>query len=149
MSENCSIQPPKNSEFILGKILLGGILIFLISCGGSKKEDDGSRVDPDKEKLIEKLTLFVEEVQGEHYDRAFEYLSPREKAKMFEGSSEATPLVRRQLKALRLSTLAHKAGVHLDHGKIEGIYEWLPNFGSAKPPVDSTAPSNIDQPLLP
>ncbi len=152
----------KSNPMALFKILFGIILLILISCSGSKKEEEGPNIGKDKEKLIEKLTLFVEEVQGDHFDRAFEYLTPVEKAKMFEGSSEATPMVRRQLKALRLSTLAHKAGVRLNQGKIEGIYEWLPNFGSTKSgPSDASnsgsespenskyAPPNQNQPLLP
>jgi len=103
------------------------LALSLSACGGSHYGQDDSRIDPDKEKLIDKLTLFVEAVQGDRFDLALGYLTPAEKAKMDEGNPTVSPAMQRRLKAVRLSTLANKPGVHLQGGKLEGIYAWLPN----------------------
>ena len=102
-------------------------------------------MEPDKEKLIDALTLFVEAVQGDRFDKAMGFLTLEEKTKMTEGTGVVAPPVQRQLKALRLSTLASKSGVRLDRGKLEGIYVWLPNLGHT--PAD--APRDSAGPLLP
>jgi hypothetical protein len=119
-------------------------MIVLLACSGTRL-DDGSRIDPDKEKLIDALTVFVEAVQGDRFEKAMGYLTLEEKAKMTEGTGQVSPPVQKQLKALRLSTLASKPGVHLEKGKLAGIYAWLPNIersvpGEAPPPRDSVAP---------
>ena len=106
--------------------------LWLISCAGSR-EDDGSRIDPGKEKLIDALTLFVEAVQGERFEKALGYLTVEEKSKMTDGSGQVTEPIQKQLKALRLSTLASKPGVHLERGKLTGIYAWLPNIQPSAP----------------
>jgi hypothetical protein len=117
----------------------------MIACAGSR-EDDGSRIDPDKEKLIDALTLFVEAVQGERFEKALGYLTLEEKSKMTDGSGQVTAPIQKQLKALRLSTLASKAGVHLEKGKLTGIYAWLPNIERSAP---GDAPSrDNDAPLI-
>lgn len=118
-------------------------LLALIACGGGRK-DEGPRLDPGKEKLIDALTLFVEAVQGERYTKALDYLTPEERNKMTDGSGLISAPVQKQLRALRLSTLASKTGVHLEKGKLAGIHAWLPNIehtatGDA-PVSDSTAP---------
>jgi hypothetical protein len=110
----------------LANFAIASLLIW--ACAGSKREDDGTRVPRDKEKLLETLTLFVEAVQGDRFEKAFQYLTPAERAKMTDSTSQAPSVIRRQLKALRLSTLAQKPGVRLDNDKLEGIYEWLPQI---------------------
>jgi hypothetical protein len=118
-------------------------LSTLIACGGSRKHE-GARLEPEKEKLIDALTLFVEAVQGERYTKALDYLTREERNKMTDGSGLVSPPVQKQLRALRLSTLASKPGVHLEKGKLAGIHAWLPNIERSAPgdaPVsDSSAP---------
>ena len=122
-------------------LILSGML--LLACAGSR-EDDGTRIDPGKEKLIDALTLFVEAVQGERFEKALGYLTVEEKSKMTDGAGQVSAPVQKQLKALRLSTLASKAGVHLERGKLAGISAWLPNIERSAPgeaPVrDNDAP---------
>jgi hypothetical protein len=127
----------------LPSFLLFGIL--LAACAGTR-EDDGSRIEPRKEKLIDALTLFVEAVQGERFEKALGYLTVEEKSKMTDGSGQVPAPVQKQLKALRLSTLASKAGVHLEKGKLTGIYAWLPNIERTAP-GEAPSPDN-DAPLL-
>lgn len=119
--------------------------LFLLACSGTRGGEEGARLEPDKEKLIDALTLFVEAVQGDRFDKAMEYLSPGEKHQMTEGTGLVTPPVQRQLKALRLSTLANKPGVRLEKGKLEGIHPWLPNLGR----VPGDAPRDSLPPPLP
>ena len=119
--------------------------IPLVSCAGTR-EADGSRIEPGKEKLIDALTLFVEAVQGERFEKALGYLTAEEKSKMTDGSGQVSAPVQKQLKALRLSTLASKAGVHLEKGKLTGIYAWLPNIERSAP-GEAPARDN-DAPLI-
>jgi hypothetical protein len=119
--------------------------LLLMSCAGSR-EDDGSRIDPGKEKLIDALTLFVEAVQGERFEKALGYLTAEEKSKMTDGSGQVPAPVQKQLKALRLSTLASKSGVHLEKGKLTGIYGWLPNIERSAP--GESPPQDNDAPLI-
>ncbi|HKP97707.1 MAG TPA: hypothetical protein VJ385_18340 [Fibrobacteria bacterium] len=117
-------------------------LLLLAGCSGTRNAEDGPPLDPDKEKLIDALTLFVEAVQGDRFDKALDYLTPEEKGKMTDGSGQVSPPVQKQLKALRLSTLASKPGVRLEKGKINGIYAWLPNIDRTGPNDASQAPSS-------
>jgi hypothetical protein len=116
--------------------------LLLAACGGTHGGRDEDRIDPGEEKLIDALTLFVEAVQGDRFDQAMGYLSPAERAKMTEGSPAVPPDVQRRLKAVRLSTLAHKPGVGLRGGKLEGIYPWLPivDHQAAAPAVRDIPP---------
>lgn len=114
--------------------------LALSACGGPHYGQEDSRLDPDKEKLIDKLTLFVEAVQGDRFDQALGYLTPAEKAKMDEGNPTVSPAVQRRLKAVRLSTLANKPGVRLRGGKLEGIYDWLPSVDHTKSPASKDIP---------
>jgi len=116
------------------------LALSLSACGGSHYGKDDSRLDPDKEKLIDKLTLFVEAVQGDRFDVALGYLTSAEKAKMEEGNPTVTPAMQRRLKAVRLSTLANKPGVQLQGGKLEGIYAWLPNVDHVPGPATGEIP---------
>lgn len=102
-------------------------------------------IDPKKEKLIDKLTLFVEAVQTEKFDQAFGYLTPGERAKMMGPGGEPSPLVRRQLKAVRLSTLAQKPTVRLAQGRLEGIFEQLPVIDNS---TEAPAQRGPEVPLL-
>jgi hypothetical protein len=114
--------------------LILALALILAACSGTRNAEEGPRLEPDKEKLIDALTLFVESVQGDRFEKAMGYLTLEEKSKMTDGSGQVPPPVQRQLKALRLSTLAAKAGVRLEKGKLTGIYAWLPN-------IDPSAPS--------
>jgi hypothetical protein len=100
---------------------------LMAACGGTRPGEEA--IDPDKAELIDVLTLFVEAVQADRYERAFSYLTSSEKARMLESGAEASPDVKRRLKALRLSTLAQKSTVRLQGGKVEGIYDQLPSLG--------------------
>jgi hypothetical protein len=111
---------------VLALLVVGG-------CSGSKSNANDSSGGSDKEELIETLTLFVEAVQGDRFEKAFTYLTPSERAKMSDASGQASPMIRRQLKALRLSTLAQKSGVRIENEKLEGIFEWLPLIQSGPP----------------
>ncbi|GEM_PF-1791639 len=118
-----------------------GAALLLLACSGNR-QDEGARLDPEKEKLIDALTLFVEAVQGDRYEKALSYLTVEEKGKMTDNSGLIPPLIQKKLKALRLSTLANKSGVRLEKGKLSGIFAWLPNLertapGEASPPDNS------------
>ncbi|MDB5050146.1 MAG: hypothetical protein JWO30_3217 [Fibrobacteres bacterium] len=108
-------------------------LMVMVACSGTRNGEEGARLDPDKEKLIDVLTLFVESVQGDRFDKAMDYLTLEEKTKMTNASGQVEPPVQKQLKAVRLSTLANKPGVHLEKGKLTGIYAWLPNMNRIPP----------------
>ncbi|MDB5105815.1 MAG: hypothetical protein JWP91_3504 [Fibrobacteres bacterium] len=118
-------------------------LVFL-GCTGTR-QDEGPRLAPEKERLIDALTLFVEAVQGDRYDKAMGYLTPEEKSKMTDASGIVPPPIQKQLKAVRLSTLASKSGVRLERGKLAGIYPWLPNLERTS---NSEAPRAQDAPLI-
>lgn len=124
-------------------ICTSAALIFL-ACSGTRS-DEGARLDPDLEKVIDVLTLFVEAVQGDRFEKAMGYLTVEEKGKMTDASGQVPLPVQKQLKALRLSTLANKAGVRLERGKLTGIHSWLPNIerstgGSANGPMNDSPP---------
>ena len=126
----------------LAIVTVSSLLIW--GCAGSKLEDDGTRVNPDKVKLIEVLTLFVEAVQGDRFEKAFNFLTPEEQNKMTDGTGKVSPETCRRLKAMRLSTLAQKTGVRLEKDKLTGLYEWLPNIDA----TPSQVPVARDAPLL-
>lgn len=115
---------------------------YLAACGGSRPGDEA--IDPDKAELIDVLTLFVEAVQADRYQKAFSYLTSSEKARMLESGAEPSLEVKRRLKALRLSTLAQKPSVRLQGGKVEGIYEQLPTLGPL-PPEGGEGPARGDR----
>ena len=119
--------------------------LLLLACSGTRGGEEGARLEPEKERLIDALTLFVEAVQGDLFDKAMGYLTPGERNLMTGGTGVVSTPVQRQLKALRLSTLASKSGVRLDRGKLEGIHPWLPNLGN----TPGEAPRDSDPPLLP
>jgi len=124
---------------------MGALLaLLMIGCSGSRRDADGTPINRDKEKLIEVLTLFVEAVQGDRFEKAFGYLTPTERSKMVDAAGDAPPLIRRRLKALRLSTLAQKPGVRLERGKLEGIFDWLPVIGA----VPAGASKEPDSPVI-
>ncbi len=130
------------------ELSLAGMVLLaasLISCTGRRSDPGDQALAPGKEKVIEALTLFVESVQGDRFDKALSYLTLIEKRKMTEGTGMVPPLVQRQLKALRLSTLANKPGVRLAGGKLEGIHDNLPALNAT--PSKRTA--NTDAPLIP
>lgn len=116
---------------------------YLTSCGAARPGDEA--IDPDKAELIDVLTLFVEAVQADRYEKAFTYLTPSEKARMLESGAEPSPEVKRRLKALRLSTLAQKPSVRLQGGRVEGIYEQLPSLGPLPPGRDGSAEGDRSQ----
>ena len=115
-------------------------LTLFSACSGTRNPDDDAKMTPGKEKLIDALTLFVESVQGDRFDRALEYLTVEEKAKMIDASGTVPPPVQKQLKALRLSTLAAKPGVRLEKGKLAGISAWLPNIDRSAPATGAKDP---------
>jgi hypothetical protein len=118
-------------------------VLLLSACGGTHDGSQDTRLSPDKERLIDALTLFVEAVQGDRFDQALGYLTAGERAKMDEGNATISASVQRRLKAVRLSTLANKPGVRLQGGTLEGIYPWLPNVDH----VPGPAPRDIPPPL--
>lgn len=107
--------------------LAGLAILGLAACGGTRPGEDA--IDPDKAELIDALTLFVEAVQADRFERALEYLTPDERRRMLDAGSQPSPDIKRRLKALRLSTLAQKPSVRLQGGKVEGIYDQLPSLG--------------------
>lgn len=115
----------KNIAF--GRITAGALLLGLLACGGSRPQEDA--IDPDKAELIDALTLFVEAVQADRFERALEYLTPEERRRMLDAGNQPSADIKRRLKALRLSTLAQKPTVRLQGGKVEGIYDQLPSLG--------------------
>lgn len=78
------------------------------------------------DKLLDKLTLFVEAVQAEQWSRALNYVSAAEQRALLGDASELSDEKKIKLKALKLSTLAHRGKVHLVKDKLEGINEALP-----------------------
>jgi hypothetical protein len=120
-------------------------LLLVSACSGNRK-DEGAALAPEKERLIDALTLFVEAVQGDRYTKALDYLTVEERSKMTDGSGLVSTTVQKKLRALRLSTLASKPGVHLEKGKLAGIHAWLPNIERSSP--GDAAPSDSSSPLI-
>lgn len=110
-------------------VVWGGMALVLAACGGSRPGDEA--IDPDKADLINALTLFVEAVQADRFEKAFGYLTPAERSRMQDSGSEASADIRRRLKTLRLSTLAQRTTVRLQNGLLEGIHDQLPDLGPA------------------
>lgn len=105
---------------------LAGLAFLVLACAGSRSQEAG--IDSDKAELINVLTLFVEAVQADRFEKAFAYLTPAEAARMNDSGNRPSPEIKRRLKALRLSTLAQKPAVRLHRGKVEGIFEQLPSL---------------------
>jgi hypothetical protein len=101
------------------------ISLLWAGCSGSKSVSG----NPSKDQVINALTLFVEAVQESRFDKAFSYLTTEERRRMNELASQDRSVLERRLRALRLSTLANRPTVKLMNGKLEGIYEQLPNLG--------------------
>ncbi len=120
------------------------VTLLVLNCSISKPKETNPNFGKDKEKVIEILTLFVEAVQGDHFEKAFTYLTPTERVKMSGGSEQEASTIKKELKAIRLSTLAQKSGVRLEHGKLTGIFEWLPQLG----PSQKVEPRETDTPLI-
>lgn len=110
------------------RMLTFATILTLGACSASGPDGRSAVSDTDKEKLIDVLTLFVESVQGDRFEKAMGFLTQEEKGKMTDASGQVPPAVQKQLKALRLSTLAAKQGVALEKGKLAGIHPWLPNL---------------------
>jgi len=89
--------------------------------------------------IIDVLTLFAESVQGDQFERAMKYLSVSERARFEEAGGPNSPYIQRQLKSLRLSTLANRPTVKQDkNGLLEGIYDQLPELPyTSETPKDS------------
>ncbi len=109
------------------------MVLGLTACGGSRPHEEA--IDPDKADLIDALTLFVEAVQADRFEKALEYLTPDEKRRMLDAGNQPSPDIKRRLKALCLSTLAQKTSVRLQGGKVEGIYDQLPTLGPLPDPA--------------
>lgn len=110
------------------RMLAVSVILGLGACSPSGSAGRAAGTDKEKERLIDALTLFVESVQGDRFEKAMGFLTPEEKSKMTDASGQVPPAVQKQLKALRLSTLASKQGVVLEKGKLAGIHPWLPNL---------------------
>ena len=117
--------------------------LLVLGCAGSKSVSG----DRGKDQVIDALTLFVEAVQEGRFELAFSYLTPEERRKMNDRGSQDKSVLERRLKAMRLSTLAHKPGVRLNRGKLEGIYEQMPNLGDAPAPGYGQEPPPDDPSL--
>ncbi len=129
----------RSTRFWFSRVGLACAAFLALSCGGSRPQDDA--IDPDKAELIDALTLFVEAVQADRFDKAFAYLTPGERSRMMDAGNEPSPDVRRRLRALRLSTLARKPTVRLQGGLLEGIYEQLPSLGPLPPSSGGSDPA--------
>jgi len=106
---------------LIAALLLSSVL-WLSGCGsGHKGKTSGEDI------LIDQLTLFVEATQGDRWDKAMALLNPEEKSRILGADGVLSEDMKFKLKAMRLSTLAHRGLVRLDkHDKLEGIYDALP-----------------------
>jgi uncharacterized protein YcfL len=103
------------------RIFLVIAISLLFGCGSSR-----SHAEKEKEMLLDKLTLFVESIQADEWDKAIAMLSESDKHALL-GNEPSLPLtVKSKLKSLKLSTLAHQGQVQVQKGKLEGIFHALP-----------------------
>ncbi len=99
----------------------------------------------DKDHFLDDLTIFVEAVQGDHVDKAMQYLSPAERYRFEAIGGAQDSLVHHRLKALRLSTLARRPTVKLGPQGLEGIFDELPSLAvlPTSPRGDSVTSTNM------
>ncbi len=94
---------------------------LFMQCGASK-----STTSRDEDRLLDKLTLFVEAVQSDQWNTALELLSTKEKAKILGQDNKLSDVTKARLKAVRLSTAAHQGRVFIVKNHLEGISDILP-----------------------
>lgn len=114
--------------------------IAVLVLGACSPRPSESGKTPSSANIIDVLTLFAESVQGDRFEHAMKFLSVSERARFQEAGGPTSPYIQRQLKALRLSTLAKRPTVQLDkNGLLEGIYDQLPELPyTSETPKDST-----------
>lgn len=115
------------SNFILRPFLFFVTVTFFMHCGHS--QGAGNR---EEEKLLDKLTYFVEAVQSEQWNKALDLVSPKERNALLGDASQLSEATKARLKALKLSTAAHQGRVFLVKNRLEGISDILPR--EIKPP---------------
>jgi hypothetical protein len=99
--------------------LLAGFMLW--ACAGSKTAEQKQ-----EDELIDKLTVFVEAIQGDQWAKALDMTSPTEQRHLLEGQAQLSEGMKTKLRALKLSTVAHRGKVHLVKGKLEGLSAVLP-----------------------
>lgn len=123
-----------------GALLRGlGLSLLLVLCQCASRQSTEEKA---AEKLLDRLTLFVEAVQADQWDRALNAVSAVEKrALLGDGASLSEP-TKIKLKALKLSTLAHRGKVYLVKDKLEGIHQVLPG---GLPAASGLVPEKSDE----
>jgi hypothetical protein len=107
------------------------------SCASHNPAPEQKVDKSDRDKLLDGLTLFVEAVQGDRIDKAMQYLDPTERYKFESMGGAQNPLLLRRLKAVRLSTLAHRPTVRMGPQGLAGIFDELPSLNTDTPRGDS------------
>ena len=99
----------------------------------------------DKSHFLDNLTIFVEYVQGDRIEKAMKCLSPAERFRFEAVGGVQDSLLRRRLKAMRLSTLARRPTVKMGPQGLEGIFDELPSLAvmPTLPQGDSVTATNI------
>jgi hypothetical protein len=102
--------------------LWSGFFCFLLLACASGKTPEQKQ----EEELIDRLTVFVEAIQGDQWTKAMKMTTDQEQKQLLNGQSQLNDEMKIKLRALKLSTLAHRGKVYLVKGKLEGISAVLP-----------------------
>jgi hypothetical protein len=115
--------------------LAGMGLLFLSHCASGMSSEEKQA-----EKLLDRLTVFVEAVQADQWERALGYTTATETRMLLGDGAALSEDMKIKLKALKLSTLAHRGKVHLVKDRLEGIHLVLPGGlpSGVKPASDET-----------
>jgi uncharacterized protein YcfL len=110
--------------------LVIAISVFL-GCGSSR-----SHAEKEKEILLDKLTLLVESIQADEWDKTLAMLGESDKQALVGSGQQIPVTIKSKLKSLKLSTLAHHGQVQVQKGKLVGIVQALP-LDTVTPKMDT------------
>ncbi len=105
--------------------------LFMACAPTSNKDTTKAPMSND---LLESLTGFGESLSKRNYLKAVDYMVPEEKAMMMENGT-VPPEKQKMLLALPLQRLIRNPSVHIEKGRIAGIYALLPNLTKSEMPA--------------
>ena len=106
---------------------------FFMACAPTRNDTTKAPMSND---LLESLTGFGESLSKRNYLKAVDYMVPEEKAMMLENGT-VPPDKQKMLLALPLQRLIRNPSVHIEKGRIAGIYALLPNLTKSEMPASA------------